>query len=96
MCGVGVGSNSFSHCKKDQKITVAMSRIFIYVQLFALGRPAIKITGGLELVCGRPTLALVSALVHLKKTANNKKTKRIKHKQKAKWAAGLKDRWPEC
>ena len=24
----------------------------------ALGRPAIKITGGLELVCGRPTLAL--------------------------------------
>ena len=46
MCGVGVGSNSFSHCKKDQKITVAMSRIFIYVQLFALGRPAIKITGG--------------------------------------------------
>ena len=30
----------------------------------ALGRPAIKITGGLELVCGRPTLALSSALVH--------------------------------
>ena len=30
----------------------------------ALGRPAIKITGGLELVCGRPTLALNSALVH--------------------------------
>ena len=29
----------------------------------ALGRPAIKITGGLELVCGRPTLALSSALV---------------------------------
>ena len=28
----------------------------------ALGRPAIKITGGLELVCGRPTLALSSAL----------------------------------
>ena len=27
----------------------------------ALGRPAIKITGGLELVCGRPTLALSSA-----------------------------------
>ena len=24
----------------------------------ALGRPAIKITGGLQLVCGRPTLAL--------------------------------------
>ena len=30
----------------------------------ALGWPAIKITGGLELVCGRPTLALSSALVH--------------------------------
>ena len=29
----------------------------------ALGRPAIKITGGLQLVCGRPTLALNSALV---------------------------------
>ena len=29
----------------------------------ALGRPAIKITGGLQLVCGRPTLALSSALV---------------------------------
>ena len=28
----------------------------------ALGRPAIKITGGLQLVCGRPTLALASAL----------------------------------
>ena len=28
----------------------------------ALGRPAIKITGGLQLVCGRPTLALSSAL----------------------------------
>ena len=26
----------------------------------ALGRPALKITGGLQLVCGRPTLALVS------------------------------------
>ena len=29
----------------------------------ALGRPAIKITGGLQLVCGRLTLALSSALV---------------------------------
>ena len=29
----------------------------------ALGRPATKITGGLQLVCGRPTLALRSALV---------------------------------
>ena len=57
----------------------------------ALGRPAIKITGGLELVCGRPTLAISSALVlqikHLQTT---------KHKRKAKGAAGLKDRWPQC
>ena len=30
----------------------------------ALGRPAIKNTGRLELVCGRSTLALSSALVH--------------------------------
>ena len=29
----------------------------------ALGRPAIKITGGLQLVCGRPTLALNCALI---------------------------------
>ena len=29
----------------------------------ALGRPAIKISGGLQLVCGRPTLDLGSALV---------------------------------
>ena len=29
----------------------------------ALGRPAIKITRGLQLVCGRPILALSSALV---------------------------------
>ena len=29
----------------------------------ALRRPAIKITGGLQLVCGRPTLTLSSALV---------------------------------
>ena len=28
-----------------------------------MGRPAIKVTGGLQLVCGRPTLALSSALV---------------------------------
>ena len=68
----------------------------------ALGRPAIKITGVLELVCGRPTLALRSALVHrrnnyeLQKQLRTTKTKRIKHKQKAKRAAGLKDRWPQC
>ena len=29
-----------------------------------LGTASNKITGGLELVCGRPTLALASALVH--------------------------------
>ena len=43
----------------------------------ALGRPAIKFTGGLELVCGRPTLALSSALVLQKKT-----TKKLTNKQK--------------
>ena len=36
-------------------------------RIAAFGRPAIKITGGggggLQLVCGRPTLALSSALV---------------------------------
>ena len=55
----------------------------------ALGRPAIKITGGLELVCGRPTLALASALVHQIQQLRTRKTKRIKHKRKAKWAAGI-------
>ena len=29
----------------------------------ALGRPAMKLLGELQLVCGRPTLALSSALV---------------------------------
>ena len=38
----------------------------------ALGRPAIKITGGLELVCGRPTLALSSALVYQTKQLQQK------------------------
>ena len=43
----------------------------------ALGRPAIKITGvggggGLYLVCGRPTLALGSALVHQTKQLQQK------------------------
>ena len=52
-------------------------------------RPAIKITGGLELVCGRPTLALPSALVHQIQQLGTRKTKRIKHKRKAKWAAGI-------
>ena len=55
----------------------------------ALGRPAIKITGGLELVCGRPTLALASALVHQTKQLRTTKTKRIKHKREAKRAAGI-------
>ena len=54
-----------------------------------MGRPAIKITGGLELVCGRPTLALASALVHQIQQLRTRKTKRIKHKRKAKWAAGI-------
>ena len=59
-----------------------------------MGRPAIKITGGgggggLELVCGRPTLALASALVHQTKQLRTTKTKRIKHKQEAKRAAGI-------
>ena len=58
----------------------------------AVGRPAIKITGGLELVCGRPTLALSSALVLQIKHLQTTKTK---HKRKAKRAAGLKDRWPQ-
>ena len=55
----------------------------------ALGRPAIKITGELELVCGRPTLALASVLVHQIQKLRTKKTKRIKHIRKAKWAAGI-------
>ena len=38
----------------------------------ALGRPAIKITGGLQLVCGRPTLALGSVLVHQTKQLQQK------------------------
>ena len=42
---------------------------------------------GLELVYGRPTLTLGSALVHQTKQLQTTKTKRIKHKQKAKRAA---------
>ena len=46
--------------------------------------------GRLELVCGRPTLAaLGSALVHQTKQLQPIKTKRIKHKQKAKRAADI-------
>ena len=59
----------------------------------ALGRPAIKLQGGggggLEPVCGRPTIALCSALVHQKKTATSSKTLGMKRKQKAKRAAGI-------
>ena len=62
----------------------------------ALGRPAMKLLGvrgegggGVELFCGRPTLALVSALVHQTKQLQTTKPNRIKHKQKAKRAAGV-------
>ena len=44
----------------------------------ALRWPAKKITGGLELVCGRPTLALASVLVHQIQQLQTRKTKRIK------------------
>ena len=40
--------------------------------------------GGLELVCGRRTLALASALVHQIQQLRTRKRKRIKHKRKAK------------
>ena len=46
---------------------------------------------GFELVFGRPTLALGSAFVHQTKRLQTTKTKRIKQKQKAKWAAGIKE-----
>ena len=53
-----------------------------------LGRPAIKLLGeGLKLICGRPTFALDSALVHLKTTTNNK-NKTNKTQTKPKLAAG--------
>ena len=64
----------------------------------ALGRLAIKITGGgggLELVCGRPTLALASALVHqIQQLRTRKKTKKTIEKQSGQLV--LKDRWPQC
>ena len=44
----------------------------------ALGQPPIKITGGLQLVCGRPTLALASVLVHQIQQLRTRITKRIK------------------
>ena len=62
----------------------------------ALGRPAIKLledAGGrgkaLELVCGPPTIALDSSLVHQTKQPQITKAKGIKHKQKAKRAADI-------
>ena len=45
--------------------------------------------GGLELVCGRQTLALGSVLVHQTEQLQTSKTKRIKHKRKAKRSAGI-------
>ena len=53
-----------------------------------LGTASNKITKGLGLVRDRPTLALGSASVHQTKQLRTTKTKRIKHKQKAKQAAG--------
>ena len=57
----------------------------------ALGRTAIKLRGngvggggGLGLVCGRPTLALGSALVHQTKQLQTTIKKGIAHKQKRK------------
>ena len=54
----------------------------------ALGRPAIKITGGLELVCGRPTLALSSALVHRR---NNFEQQKQNEKSTSKKQSGQLD-----
>ena len=60
-----------------------------------MGRPAMKLFwrrgggGGLEIVFGRPNLALDSAFVHQRKQLQTIKTNRIKHKQKAKRAAGF-------
>ena len=46
-----------------------------------LGTASNKIAGGLELVCGRPTLALASVLVNQTKQVQTTKTKRLKHKK---------------
>ena len=56
----------------------------------ALGRPAIKITEGLELVCGRLTLALSSALVHRRNNYEQQnKTNKAQAKSKADcWVEG--------
>ena len=61
----------------------------------ALGRPPMKLLGGgggggLELVFGRPSLALVSGFGSPKTTTNNR------NKQEAVREAGLKDTWPQC
>ena len=50
----------------------------------AFGRQAIKNTGGLELVCGRPTLALASALGSPDKTTTNNKNKTNKTQTRSK------------
>ena len=56
------------------------------------GTASNKITGGggggLELVCGRPNVALGLAFLHQTKQLETAKTIRIKRKQKAKRAAG--------
>ena len=54
-----------------------------------LGMASNKNYWGFELVCGRPTLALASALVHQTKQLRTTKTKRIKYKREAKRAAGI-------
>ena len=58
-------------------------------QMSRFGTASNEITAGLKLVCGRPTLALCSVLVHQTKQSRTTETKRIKHKQKAKRAAGV-------
>ena len=52
-----------------------------------MGRPAIILR--LELVCGRPALALGSALDYHTKQLGTTKTKRIKQKRKVNQAAGI-------
>ena len=54
-----------------------------------LGTASNEITWGLELVCGRPTLALASALVHQAKQLRSIQTKRVKHKREAKRATEI-------
>ena len=53
-----------------------------------MGRPAIKITGGLELVCGRPTLALSAAFGSPDKTSTNNKNKTQTKSKAGSWIEG--------